>query len=110
MCESCQKSMDGAKGEALKCGECKAARYCSKECQTKAWKGGHKQQCKILCARQAESASDGLMDLWSRMGTGLARGAGTGLTRGAASSAVSSPGSNAGDAAASSSSRGEEVD
>ena len=31
----------------LKCSQCKAASYCSKECQLKHWKSGHKQECKL---------------------------------------------------------------
>ena len=29
----------------LQCARCKAATYCSKSCQTKAWKTGHKREC-----------------------------------------------------------------
>jgi hypothetical protein len=28
------------------CGGCRGAYYCSKECQAKAWKGGHKEECR----------------------------------------------------------------
>ena len=31
--------------QVSKCSRCKAARYCSKECQTKSWKGGHREAC-----------------------------------------------------------------
>lgn len=30
----------------LRCTRCKVALYCSKECQTKCWKTGHKKECK----------------------------------------------------------------
>ena len=30
---------------SFKCGRCKFVYYCSKECQKKHWKGGHKQDC-----------------------------------------------------------------
>lgn len=37
----------GADGAPLKaCSRCRQVRYCSKECQQAAWKGGHKQSCK----------------------------------------------------------------
>ena len=35
--------------ELKKCGACRVARYCSKECQARHWKeGGHKRTCKAL--------------------------------------------------------------
>ena len=30
----------------LRCARCKTAAYCSKNCQSKAWKAGHKRECK----------------------------------------------------------------
>ena len=40
-CDQC-----GASGtKMLRCGKCKEATYCSKECQTDAWKRGHKTKC-----------------------------------------------------------------
>ncbi|POS77476.1 hypothetical protein DHEL01_v204134 [Diaporthe helianthi] len=39
---------DDARPAVTCCGACKVARYCSKECQTKAWKSYHKFECKIL--------------------------------------------------------------
>jgi len=33
---------------ALKCGRCKTAAYCSKECQLAHWKGGHRGQCGLI--------------------------------------------------------------
>ena len=41
-CHYCHKVTDDVKT----CSACKAAVYCSKECQVKAWKGGHKLECK----------------------------------------------------------------
>ena len=35
-------------GAKLVCRNCKAARYCSKECQTEHWKKGHKRTCTTL--------------------------------------------------------------
>eukprot|EP00797_Seminavis_robusta_P023028 Sro373_g129050.1 n/a (335) ;mRNA; r:45518-46522 len=43
-CWECDKYFEGVQ----KCTGCKAARYCSSECQKKSWKGGHKTKCKIL--------------------------------------------------------------
>lgn len=31
----------------LRCSRCKIAMYCSKDCQVKAWKSGHKRECAI---------------------------------------------------------------
>jgi len=38
-------------GAKLVCRNCKAARYCSKECQTQHWKKGHKEKCTSLEGR-----------------------------------------------------------
>lgn len=38
----------GPSDKILKCGGCKRAGYCSKECQKLDWSLGHKKQCKIL--------------------------------------------------------------
>ena len=44
-CAKCGK--DVQPGEKFKqCSKCKAQWYCSKECQVKAWKAGHKKDCK----------------------------------------------------------------
>jgi len=32
---------------ALKCGKCREVSYCSKECQAKDWKAGHKVTCGV---------------------------------------------------------------
>lgn len=42
--EPCASSMCTRIG-ALRCGRCKAVWYCSKECQTTAWHGGHRRAC-----------------------------------------------------------------
>lgn len=34
--------------EIKKCGSCRCARYCDKQCQTKDWKGNHRKWCKAL--------------------------------------------------------------
>ena len=41
-CDHCKKSSDG---ELSRCAKCKKVCYCSKDCQTKAWKE-HKKACK----------------------------------------------------------------
>ena len=32
--------------QPMRCARCKSAFYCSKRCQVKAWKDGHRQECK----------------------------------------------------------------
>ena len=32
----------------LRCTKCRRRIYCSKECQVRGWKGGHKQECERL--------------------------------------------------------------
>ena len=34
-----------APGDTLRCSRCKSAFYCSRECQSAHWKGGHKAKC-----------------------------------------------------------------
>jgi len=38
----------GKEGGVQKCSSCVAARYCGRECQVKAWRGGHKKFCAEL--------------------------------------------------------------
>ena len=46
--KQCDQEECQVEGEYL-CNGCKSHYYCSKDCQTMAWKsGGHKQQCKLL--------------------------------------------------------------
>lgn len=42
-CFTCQYNCTGK--VAVRCANCKLAKYCSKECQTYAWKEGHKRTC-----------------------------------------------------------------
>ena len=35
-------------GSLKKCGACKVARYCDKDCQAKDWKDGHRKLCKAM--------------------------------------------------------------
>jgi len=43
-CENtgCSRRLDAP---LLRCARCKTAAYCSKDCQSKAWKAGHKREC-----------------------------------------------------------------
>jgi hypothetical protein len=41
------------------CSGCKAARYCSKACQTAAWKMGHSKVCKRITEAVATAAAPG---------------------------------------------------
>jgi len=44
ICQECGKhASDGMR--LLKCSECKAVHYCSRECQRIDWKAGHKEEC-----------------------------------------------------------------
>lgn len=51
-CESC-----GNKAE-LVCKGCSVSTYCNKECQQRAWKHDHKQQCPILAKCSDEELSN----------------------------------------------------
>lgn len=44
ICAYCCKATPKSGGPML-CGGCRKTRYCSKECQTRAWAGGHKDEC-----------------------------------------------------------------
>ena len=41
----CYASCGARLKKPLVCSRCKAAAYCSKDCQVKDWKAGHKQEC-----------------------------------------------------------------
>eukprot|EP00548_Thalassiothrix_antarctica_P009118 CAMPEP_0194157676 /NCGR_PEP_ID=MMETSP0152-20130528/72882_1 /TAXON_ID=1049557 /ORGANISM="Thalassiothrix antarctica, Strain L6-D1" /LENGTH=380 /DNA_ID=CAMNT_0038866255 /DNA_START=77 /DNA_END=1219 /DNA_ORIENTATION=+ len=41
----------------FRCGSCKAQSYCSKECQIKHWKSGHKEECKKYLDNLANAIS-----------------------------------------------------
>jgi hypothetical protein len=43
--------------KALKCSQCEIAMYCSKDCQTKDWRAGHKVDCKRL-AKMEDKVED----------------------------------------------------
>lgn len=42
----------------LKCANCKAVSYCSKQCQASDWKAGHKRDCKKLVSKKARRANE----------------------------------------------------
>lgn len=46
----------GSTGSLALCGGCKQVRYCSRDCQTRAWKS-HKNYCKHIATKGASSAS-----------------------------------------------------
>jgi MYND finger len=47
-CESYKSTINKDDSKLLKCSRCQAAKYYSKECQTMAWKDGHKVACKQM--------------------------------------------------------------
>ncbi|KAF7329487.1 hypothetical protein MKEN_00211100 [Mycena kentingensis (nom. inval.)] len=48
-CKGCaQPDSDPSKLTLRRCSRCLSASYCSSECQTAAWKSGHKRECKIF--------------------------------------------------------------
>jgi hypothetical protein len=54
-CTTCHQS----DAPLLKCSRCLSVRYCSKDCQIKHWKSGHKHECKKLAAdTQARQAAN----------------------------------------------------
>ena len=40
----------------LRCAQCNIAAYCSKACQSKAWKAGHKRECTVRGSARAEAS------------------------------------------------------
>jgi hypothetical protein len=50
-CTFCGKKPEGGSKKLQKCSKCQAVRYCSKECQKKHWKGGHKAMCSFPKAK-----------------------------------------------------------
>lgn len=47
-CFRCDKRKDDIAGSLLRCGGCKVAEYCSKDCQRADWKQNHKELCMLL--------------------------------------------------------------
>ncbi|KAF7340808.1 SET domain-containing protein [Mycena sanguinolenta] len=47
-CQGCGKEEEPKKTKLLRCSRCLGTLYCGKECQTAAWKGGHKHECKVF--------------------------------------------------------------
>ena len=46
-CDHCGKTAeDAGVAKLLTCGGCKLVSYCTKACQTQAWKSGHKSECR----------------------------------------------------------------
>ena len=50
-CHVCKKSEKDIGKKLKNCARCKSAQYCSRECQVKDWKSGHKKLCKELQKR-----------------------------------------------------------
>jgi hypothetical protein len=53
-CAHCYRTPN-AQRPLKSCGQCKAVRYCSTECQRAAWRGGHKQVCVAAAAEAGDS-------------------------------------------------------
>ncbi|KAJ7200586.1 hypothetical protein GGX14DRAFT_400583 [Mycena pura] len=49
-CSGCGKGEEPNKAALLRCSRCLGVSYCGKECQTAAWKRGHKRECKVFSA------------------------------------------------------------
>ncbi|KAJ7187222.1 hypothetical protein C8R46DRAFT_981505 [Mycena filopes] len=49
-CQACGTEEEPPKKTLLRCARCLGVSYCGKECQTEAWKGGHKRECKVFAA------------------------------------------------------------
>ncbi|KAJ7328727.1 hypothetical protein DFH08DRAFT_751302, partial [Mycena albidolilacea] len=47
-CNGCGKAEEPNKTTLLRCSRCLGCSYCGKECQTAAWKRGHKRECKVF--------------------------------------------------------------
>jgi hypothetical protein len=52
-CRNCH-----SKTNHKKCGNCRIARYCSKECQKTDWRRTHKRECRGLCASVDRASVD----------------------------------------------------
>ncbi|KAK7022297.1 hypothetical protein R3P38DRAFT_2628704 [Favolaschia claudopus] len=60
-CDNVQCQKIDAKNTFRKCSGCSTTLYCSKECQTVAWKeGGHKQMCKMKQRERLEGKSQAI--------------------------------------------------
>lgn len=55
---SCTKK-ENEIGEFKRCGRCKLMWYCSRDCQVKSWKEGHKKICGKKTKDMAETAASG---------------------------------------------------
>lgn len=47
VCTHCHVSSLRIRGTPNQCGRCRKVWYCSRDCQRKAWVGGHKDKCKV---------------------------------------------------------------
>lgn len=55
-CACCGKCALGYK--LFRCSRCKRVQYCSRACQSKAWKRGHKQECEAVVQDEDENGKD----------------------------------------------------
>ena len=69
VCAQCFSPEGQNRAKLLVCTRCTTAFYCSKTCQTKHWKAGHKQACAVpVAAGNAPSTPLGRVDLMSERG------------------------------------------
>jgi MYND finger len=54
ICDGCG-TLERKVGNLKNCGKCRQTRYCSRDCQLKHWKQGHKKKCAMLAASAASS-------------------------------------------------------
>jgi hypothetical protein len=67
-CAGCGKHYE--RTALRKCAQCLGVLYCSRECQAKHWKEGHKQHCKeIAAAMEAIKAGHPVMEVASGAAT-----------------------------------------
>jgi hypothetical protein len=60
----CHKPLE----QTRQCAQCKATKYCSKDCQKKTWKAGHKRECVTAGAKGAKSSATAGTDMQRAMG------------------------------------------
>ena len=53
LCDNCCKALE----KPFVCARCKTATYCSKDCQCKAWKAGHKGDCALAHEQRAATGT-----------------------------------------------------
>lgn len=56
-CDDCMATCSSLK----RCAQCKEVKYCSKKCQARAWKQGHKHSCGKICIRAVPGKGMGVI-------------------------------------------------